>query len=150
MARMAQHEPPKFERGVEMQIESVDIQNYCVFRHARLEKLLRVLRLLGTSTVGESTSFNLFAFLKDALALKAGNAANRGGEVCSLIDQGCHWPIKIETKLCVSGKPRVTHEQTLDETDGSILIRRDVLKFRQWPHCNPVKGAASAYASKVR
>lgn len=52
-----------------MQIESIEIKNYRLFRHAKLSHIARLCVLVGANGTGKSTLFDVFLFLKDALGL---------------------------------------------------------------------------------
>ena len=56
-----------------MRIEQIEIKNYRVFRDIRLTKLPPMTVVIGANGTGKSTLFDVFSFLKDALA---GNAAS--------------------------------------------------------------------------
>lgn len=63
-----------------MQIESIEIKNYRVFRNVKLTDIARLCVLVGANGTGKSTLFDVFSFLKDALAMNVGKAlAKRGG-----------------------------------------------------------------------
>ena len=60
-----------------MQIESIDIKNYRLFRDTRLRDIPRLCVLVGANGTGKSTLLNVFSFLKDALAMNVGKALTR-------------------------------------------------------------------------
>ena len=55
-----------------MQIESIAIKNYRLFRDTRLENIPRLCVLVGANGTGKSTLFDVFSFLKDALSMNVG------------------------------------------------------------------------------
>jgi len=61
-----------------MQIESIEIRNYRLFRQAELRDLPRLNVVVGANGSGKSTLFDVFSFLKEALAEAFGNAGLRG------------------------------------------------------------------------
>ena len=50
-----------------MQIESLEIKNYRLFRDAKLVDLPRLTIVVGANGSGKSTLFDIFSFLKEAL-----------------------------------------------------------------------------------
>lgn len=49
-----------------MQIESIEIKNFRLFRNAKLTHVPRLCVLVGANGTGKSTLFDVFSFLKDA------------------------------------------------------------------------------------
>lgn len=63
-----------------MQIESIELKNYRLFRAAELRNLPRLAIVVGANGSGKSTLFDVFTFLKEALAQNVSSAvARRGG-----------------------------------------------------------------------
>ena len=62
-----------------MQIESIEIKNYRLFRDAKLHDIPRLCVLVGANGSGKSTLFDVFSFLKDALTMNVGKAVSRRG-----------------------------------------------------------------------
>ena len=50
-----------------MRIETLEIKNYRLFRHAKLADLPRLTIVVGANGSGKSTLFDIFSFLKEAL-----------------------------------------------------------------------------------
>ncbi|MEI6451330.1 MAG: AAA family ATPase, partial [Actinomycetes bacterium] len=50
-----------------MQIESIEIRNYRLFRNATLADLPRLAVVVGANGSGKSTLFDVFSFLKESL-----------------------------------------------------------------------------------
>ena len=67
-----------------MRIEQIEIRNYRVFRDVKLTKLPPMTVIIGANGTGKSTLFDVFSFLKGALA---GNAASAVGR-CRSIRRG--------------------------------------------------------------
>ena len=62
-----------------MQIEALEIENYRLFRRAKLTNLPSLTVVIGANGSGKSTLFDVFTFLKDALAHNVIQAVNRRG-----------------------------------------------------------------------
>ena len=63
-----------------MRIEQIEIRNYRLFRDVKLTKLSPMTVIIGANGTGKSTLFDVFSFLKDALAGNVASAvARRGG-----------------------------------------------------------------------
>ena len=79
-----------------MQIESIEIKNYRLFRHAKLSTIPRLCVLVGANGTGKSTLFDVFSFLKDALAMNVGKAVSKRGGFKELASRGfAHEPIEL-------------------------------------------------------
>lgn len=127
-----------------MQIESIAIKNYRLFRDAKLEKIPRLCVLVGANGTGKSTLFDVFSFLKDALSMNVGKAlAKRGGwrEVAS---RGfAHEPIEItlQFRLEITGKDRlVTYVLKIAQgKDGKPFVEREILRYKRGAHGAPFR-----------
>ena len=127
-----------------MQIESITIKNYRLFRDAKLENIPRLCVLVGANGTGKSTLFDVFSFLKDALSMNVGKAlAKRGGwrEVAS---RGfAHEPIEItlQFRLEITGKDRlVTYVLKIAlGKDGRPFVEREILRYKRGAHGAPFR-----------
>ncbi|MDR1275905.1 MAG: AAA family ATPase [Candidatus Accumulibacter sp.] len=114
-----------------MQIESIEIENYRVFKKAKLEALPRLVALVGANGSGKSTLFDVFSFLKDALALNAGKAVARRGGLRELKSRDQAGPIRFGIKFRESGGRLASYELSIGERDGRVVVEHEVLKFRR-------------------
>jgi predicted ATPase len=120
-----------------MQIESIEIENYRVFRHAKLDALPRLVALVGANGSGKSTLFDVFSFLKDALAFNASKAVARRGGMRELKSRGQRGPIRLEIKFRESGGRLATYELAINEEQGRVVVEREILKFRRGQRGKP-------------
>ena len=72
-------------RRIKMQIEAIEIGNYRLFRQAKLTDFPRLSVMIGPNGSGKSTLFDVFTFLKDALAQNVVRAVNRRGGFKELV-----------------------------------------------------------------
>lgn len=120
-----------------MQLESIEIANYRVFRQAKLEHLSSMAALVGANGSGKSTLFDVFSFLKDALAFNVSKAVARRGGMRELKSRGQKGPIRIEIKFRESGGRLATYELAVNEAQGRVEVEREVLKFRRGQRGKP-------------
>jgi len=119
-----------------MQIESIRIKNYRLFRDVTLEKLPRLCVLVGANGTGKSTFFDVFSFLKDALSTNVTKALNKRGGWEEVVSRGCeNEPIEIILKfrLKISGKPRLV-TYTLQVSLGpnrQPQVERETLSYKR-------------------
>lgn len=119
-----------------MQIESIEIKNYRVFRHAKMENLSRLVVLIGANGVGKSTLFDVFAFLKDALLLNVGKAVAKRGGWKELTSRGfSHDSIELtlQFRLEITGHERlVTYILKIEpDAKGNPVVAREVLRYKR-------------------
>jgi predicted ATPase len=120
-----------------MQIESIEIENYRVFRRARMDRLPRLVALIGANGTGKTTLFDIFTFLKDALAFTVTTAVTRRGGMRELKSRGSSGPIRILLKFRESGGRLATYELAINEHEGRVVVEREVLKFRRGQRGKP-------------
>lgn len=137
-----------------MQIESIEILNYRLFRHAELKDLPRLTIVVGANGSGKSTLFDVFSFLKDALAQNVALAVARRGGFRELVSRGEKGPIGIRVKFRESGGRLATYELDIAEDAGRPVVDREVLKFRRgrrgqpWHFVNFSRGKGTAITNE--
>lgn len=125
-----------------MQIESIEIKNYRLFRNAKLSNIPRLCVLVGANGTGKSTLFDVFSFLKDALAMNVGKAVAKRGGFKELASRGfAHEAIELslQFRLEITGKERLVTYQLRVEPDktGRAVVAREVLRYKRGPHGKP-------------
>lgn len=125
-----------------MQIESIEIKNYRLFRHAKLSGIPRLCVLVGANGTGKSTLFDVFSFLKDALAMNVGKAVSRRGGFKELASRGfAHEPIELtlQFRLDITGKERLVTYLLRVEPDrtGRAVVAREVLRYKRGANGKP-------------
>ncbi|MDQ7784166.1 MAG: AAA family ATPase [Desulfomonilaceae bacterium] len=137
-----------------MQIESIEILNYRLFRQAELKDLPRLTIVVGANGSGKSTLFDVFSFLKDALAQNVAVAVARRGGFRELVSRGQKGPIGIRVKFRESGGRLATYELDVAEDAGRPVVDREVLKFRRgrrgqpWHFVNFSRGKGTAITNE--
>ncbi|MEI7670648.1 MAG: AAA family ATPase [Deltaproteobacteria bacterium] len=120
-----------------MQIESIEIRNYRVFKEATLAQLPRLAVLVGENGAGKSTLFDIFSFLKDALAQNVAKAVAKRGGFKELVSRGADGPISITLKFRETGGRLATYELSVASENGVVVVDREVLKFRRGQRGQP-------------
>lgn len=120
-----------------MQIESIEIRNYRLFRSAEFKDLPRLSVVVGANGSGKSTLFDVFTFLKDALAQNVASAVARRGGFRELVSRGETGPIGITVKFRESGGRLATYQLEIAEDAGRPVVGREILKFRRGRYGQP-------------
>jgi predicted ATPase len=142
-----------------MKIESIRLKNFKSFQDAELSELPNFCVIVGANGTGKSTIFQVFGFLRDAMAGNVNAAlAKLGGsrgfkEVRSRNTQG---PIEIELKFRTGKEsPLITYFLQINEKDGKALVEREILKYRRgssgqpWHFLDFSKGKGTAVTNEL-
>ena len=119
-----------------MQIESIEIRNYRLFRQAELRDLPRLNVVVGANGSGKSTLFDVFSFLKEALAQSVVSAVTRRGGFRELVSRGEKGPIGITVKFRESGGRLATYQLEIAEEAGEDFLHNGGEKFSHIPCLN--------------
>ena len=120
-----------------MQIQSIEIRNYRLFRDAKLTDLPRMTVVVGANGSGKSTLFDAFSFLKEALTQNVAQAVSRRGGFHELVSRGEKGPIGITVKFRESGGRLATYQLDIASEAGKPVVEREVLKFRRGQYGQP-------------
>lgn len=138
-----------------MQIESIEIRNYRVFREAVLDRLPRLSVLVGVNGSGKSTLFDVFSFLKDALTHNVAVAVGKRGGFAELVSRGEKGPISVVIRFRETGGRLATYQLEVGLQDGLPIVEREVLKFRRgqrgkpWHFVDFSRGRGSAITNEA-
>ena len=115
-----------------MRIEQIEIRNYRVFRDVKLTRLPPMTVVIGANGTGKSTLFDVFSFLKDALAGNAASAVARRGGFRELVsrreEQGT---IAITIKFRERGGRLASYTLEIGTDGGRAVVEREVLRYRR-------------------
>ena len=133
-----------------MQIESIEIKNYRLFRDAKLHDIPRLCVLVGANGTGKSTLFDVFSFLKDALTMNVGKAVSRRGGYKELVSRGfAHEPIELamQFRLEITGYERLVTYILRIEPDkaGRAVVAREILRYKRGANGKPFHFLDFAY-----
>jgi len=120
-----------------MQIESIEITNYRLFKKATMNNLSRLTVMVGANGSGKSSLFDVFSFLKDALAQNVAKAVTKRGGFKELVSRGTDGPITILLKFRETGGRLATYELSVSSEKGRVAVNREVLKFRRGQRGQP-------------
>lgn len=118
-----------------MKIEGIRLKNFKAFKDVEIIKIPKMSVFVGANGSGKTTLFNVFSFLKDALADNVRVALTKQGgsrgiqEVRSRDSNGM---IEIELQFRESEKsPLVTYSLKINEVDGRPIIEKEILQYRR-------------------
>lgn len=120
-----------------MQIESIEVRNYRLFRKATLPNLPRLAVVVGANGSGKSTLFDVFTFLKDALSHNLAQAVARRGGFHELVSRGEHGPIGVTVKFRESGGRLATYLLEVGTEDGRVVVDREILRYKRGSYGRP-------------
>ena len=119
------------------QIESIEIKNYRLFRHATLADLHGMVVVVGANGSGKSTLFDVFTFLKDALTQNVAAAVARRGGYTELVSRDSKGPIELTIKFRESSGKLVTYQLVIGSENGRVVVEREVLRYRRGQRGQP-------------
>ena len=120
-----------------MQIETLEIKNYRLFRDAKLEGLPQLVIVVGANGSGKSTLFDVFSFLREALTQNVPQAVARRGGFRELVSRGGEGPIGITVKFRESGGRLATYLLEIASDEGRPVVHREILRFRRGQYGQP-------------
>lgn len=125
-----------------MQIESIEIKNYRLFRDTKLANIPRLCVLVGANGTGKSTLFDVFSFLKDALSMNVGKAVSKRGGYKELASRGfADEPIELtlQFRLEITGYERlVTYILKIEpDATGRAVVARELLRYKRGANGKP-------------
>ena len=120
-----------------MQLESIAIKNYRLFRDVTLRNLPRLAVVVGANGSGKSTLFDVFTFLKDALTQNVAAAVQRRGGFGELVSRDSTGPIAITVRFRESAGRLVTYQLVIAADAGRVVVEREFLRYRRGQRGQP-------------
>lgn len=127
-----------------MQIESIEIKNFRLFRDTKVTDISRLCVLVGANGTGKSTLFDVFSFLKDSLAMNVGKAVSKRGGYKELASRGySDEPIEfaLQFRMEITGRERLVTYLLKIEPDktGRAVVAREVLRYKRGSYGAPFR-----------
>ncbi len=129
-----------------MQIESIRIKNYRLFRDIRLANIPRLCVLVGANGTGKSTLFDVFSFLKDALGMNVSKAISKRGGYHEVASRGfAQEPIEftLQFRMTITDHERlVTYVLRIGPGKGRTghpIVEREVLRYKRGSYGAPFR-----------
>ena len=120
-----------------LHIEHLRIRNFKALADAELKDIPPVCLLVGKNGSGKSTVFDVFSFLKDALATNVTKALNRRGGFAEVVTRGQSGPIEFEVKFREAGGRLATYILKIGQEGPRGVVLSEVLKFRRGSRGQP-------------
>ena len=124
-----------------MQIESIRLKNYKIFRDVHIRDIPKLCIVVGANGSGKTTLFDVFGFLHDCLkgnVRQALDARGRFKEVLSRDSEEETILIEIQYRMPIADKNRlVTYSLEIGEQVGAPYIKREILRYKRGAHGKP-------------
>lgn len=120
-----------------LHIQHLRVRNFKAFQNAELRDIPPVCLLVGKNGSGKSTVFDVFGFLKDALATNVTKALNRRGGFAEVVTRGQTGPIEFEVKFREAGGRLATYILKIGHEGPRGVVLSEVLKFRRGSRGQP-------------
>ncbi len=124
-----------------MQIESLRIRNFRVFKDVVVENIPSMAVFVGQNGAGKTTFFDVFGFLHDCLTNNVRSALSKRGGFSEVISREQKGSIFFEVKFRPSpDEPMITYELTIGQNQSSSpVVKKEVMRFRRGQHGAPWK-----------
>lgn len=116
-----------------MRIEYLEIENFKVFRHIKVEQIPSFAVFVGRNGAGKSTFFDIFGFLQDCLKHNITAALDRRGGFREVLsreqDRDIHFFIKFRAD---ENSPLISYQLFLGLDENAMpVVKRERLSFRR-------------------
>ena len=110
-----------------MSISHILIKNYRVFREAEFTNMSPLSVVIGANGTGKSTLFDVFSFLKDALAGNVHSATAKRGGFRELVSRDQQGPIEIAIGYWGNDERLLLYSLNLVEAEGRVVVEFESL-----------------------
>ena len=138
-----------------MPIEQIAVKNYRVLQDVKITKLPRLAVVIGANGTGKSTLFDVFSFLKDALASNVSTAVAKRGGFKELVSRGQEGPVGITVKFRESSGRLATYLLEIGTSGGRPVVQHEVLRYtrrsgsgRPWHFVDFREGSGTAITNE--
>ena len=115
-----------------MPIEQIAVKNYRVLQDVKIAKLPRLAVVIGANGTGKSTLFDVFSFLKDALASNVSTAVAKRGGFKELVSRGHEdEPVGITVKFRETSGRLATYLLEVAPCNGRVVVSHEILRYRR-------------------
>ena len=125
-----------------MQIESIRLKNFKVFRDVHLQQIPPFLVIVGANGSGKSTLFDVFGFLHDCLKNNVRQALDKRGRFKEVISRDSPPKatilIEIQYRMPIAGTDRlVTYSLEIADKLGVPYVKREILRYKRGRYGSP-------------
>ena len=110
-----------------MAIEQISIKNYRVLQDVEITDLPRLAVIVGANGTGKSTLFDVFAFLKDALAADIHSATVKRGGFRELVSRGQDGSISITIRYRGKDGRSLFYILRIEESEGRAIVLGELI-----------------------
>ena len=110
-----------------MQITSIGLLNYRLFRNAALKQLPSMAVVVGANGSGKSTFFDALSLLKESLADNVAQAVARRGGFQELVSRGDPGPVSIMIGFVEQGGNQATYLLQIVQDQGRPMVEHELL-----------------------
>ena len=110
-----------------MAIEQIEVKNYRVLQDVEITDLPRLGVIIGANGTGKSTLFDVFAFLKDALAADVHSATAKRGGFRELVSRGEDGPVSIAIRYRGQDGRHLHYILRVEERGGRAIIGEELI-----------------------
>jgi predicted ATPase len=118
-----------------MELKSITIRNFKTLQHIQLTQLPRFMVLVGANGSGKTTFFNIFGFLRDALAGNVRQALDNMGQFSEVVTRGHEGEsitIELQVQMMVAGKSRlVTYHLEIGLHQNRPAVLKEFLRYKR-------------------
>ena len=125
-----------------MQIESIRLKNFKVFRDVHLREIPPFLVIVGANGAGKSTLFDVFGFLHDCLKGNVRQALDKRGRFKEVVSRDSSPKatilIEIQYRMLIADVDRlVTYSLEIADSQGVPYVKREVLRYKRGRYGSP-------------